>query len=226
VTAKPARQTPLASDPQEPSKPSWGRPRSAASEQAILTAALDLMAEGHGPASISIAEIARRAGAGKDTIYRRWHNKEDLLLDALAAEARVVETPDGLRIRDALVAHLSDLIARLQDDRYRAIMRSLQSVDDGLPKLRERYYTQIVSRRVDAIVKLTNAAVERGEINKDEFFRDLIEMPFHHVVARANEEDPVGGDPVVAAGRLVDAVLTSVLTSVSPSETSPNRSRR
>jgi AcrR family transcriptional regulator len=194
------------------SKPSRGRPRSAASEQAILTAALDLMAEGHGPAAISIAEIARRAGAGKDTIYRRWQNKEDLLLDALAAEVRVVETPDGLGIRDALVAHLSDVIARLQDDRYRAIMRSLQSVDDGLPKLRERYYTQIVSRRVDAIVKLTSAAVERGEINKDEFFRDLIEMPFHHVVARANEEDPVSGDPVAAAGRLVDAVLTSVLT--------------
>src|ERR1700753_1358486 len=66
--------------------PRRGRPRGAYTDRAILQAALDLMAEGQQPESISIAAIARRAGAGKDTIYRRWQTKDDLLVDALASQ--------------------------------------------------------------------------------------------------------------------------------------------
>src|SRR5271170_1614313 len=103
----------------EESRPPRGRPRSDASEQAILTAALDLMADGHGPSAITVSAIAKRAGAGKDTIYRRWPNKEDLLLDALASQRRpLAPTPDG-SLRDALVVPLAELIKLMQDGRAR-----------------------------------------------------------------------------------------------------------
>ena len=188
-----------------------GRPRSAASEQAILMAALDLLAEGQGPASLSIAAIARRAGAGKDTIYRRWQTKEDLLLDALAAQIGEIEIPAQMPLHDALVMALSAMIARLQDERPRKIMRSMQGAGDDFPKLRERYYEQVVRRRHETIEQHVRAAVARGEIPESPALRHAVEMPFHHTLMRALEDDPITGDPVEVATELVNIIMRGVL---------------
>jgi len=47
-------------------------------DQAILRAALELFIE-HGVAGASIEKIAKRAGVGKTSIYRRWSSREALL---------------------------------------------------------------------------------------------------------------------------------------------------
>ncbi|MGH2503871.1 MAG: helix-turn-helix domain-containing protein, partial [Ktedonobacterales bacterium] len=65
-----------------------GRPRSAQADQAILDAALELIAQ-EGIQGMSIEGVAARAGVGKTTIYRRWPNKDALALDAL----RTVKPP-------------------------------------------------------------------------------------------------------------------------------------
>ncbi len=188
-----------------------GRPRSAASEEAILHAALDMLAEGQGPATLSIAEIARRAGAGKDTIYRRWQSKEDLLVEALGKRNGPVDLPPEMGLREALIRALSEMIGRLQNERDRRILRSLQGAGDDFPTLRERYYDQVVRRRHEAIHQHVRAAVARGELHDDPCLRDAVEMPFHHVLMRALEDDPVTGDPQVAACTLVDLALAAVL---------------
>ncbi|MCG8363904.1 MAG: TetR/AcrR family transcriptional regulator, partial [Pseudanabaenales cyanobacterium] len=64
------------------SKKSPGRPRSAQSHQAMLQAALELLAE-VGFEAMSIEAIAARAGIGKTTIYRRYSAKEELVADAI-----------------------------------------------------------------------------------------------------------------------------------------------
>ncbi|MFZ1294493.1 MAG: helix-turn-helix domain-containing protein, partial [Pseudomonadales bacterium] len=60
-----------------------GRPRSGASEQAILSATLELLAE-LGFRAVTVDAIAARAGASKSTIYRRWPTKEYLVIAAFA----------------------------------------------------------------------------------------------------------------------------------------------
>jgi AcrR family transcriptional regulator len=195
-------------------QPRRGRPRSASSEKAILHAALDLLAEGQGPASLSIAQVAKRAGAGKDTIYRRWHTKEDLLLEALASSMQTVALADGTPLREGLVMMLAEPIARLQRQRDRQILRSLQSIGDDFPRLRERYYAQVVRRRTDAITEQVQAARDRGELRDDVDVRQIIEMPFHHVLMRALEDDPVSGDPEQAAAMLVDAILPAIRATI------------
>ncbi|WP_169801592.1 TetR/AcrR family transcriptional regulator [Millisia brevis] len=59
-----------------------GRRRNEEARRAILDAAYTSLVEG-GFNKTSIEEIARRAGAGKSTVYRWWKSKAALLLDAV-----------------------------------------------------------------------------------------------------------------------------------------------
>lgn len=65
-----------------------GRPRDPALDRAILEAARAVLAE-RGFTGASMEAIAQTAGVGKDTVYRRWRSKEELvgqLLTVLADE--------------------------------------------------------------------------------------------------------------------------------------------
>src|SRR5438552_17303325 len=80
-----------------------GRPRSERAEKAIIDATLDLLVEEAGVAGLSIEAIAGRAGVGKTTIYRRWPNKEALIIDALASLKRPLPPVPGRSVREDLV---------------------------------------------------------------------------------------------------------------------------
>jgi AcrR family transcriptional regulator len=64
-----------------------GRPRRPSTDDKILRAALALLQEG-GPSEVTIDAIAARSGSAKTTIYRRWPNLENLLVDALRIAVR------------------------------------------------------------------------------------------------------------------------------------------
>jgi AcrR family transcriptional regulator len=187
-----------------------GRPRSAASEQAILTATLDLLEEGQGPATITINAIARRAGVGKDTIYRRWNCKEDLLLEALASQQRAIEVPADVTVRDGMIIALSELIGRMQRERDRRILRSLQSAGNEFPKLKQRYHDELVAPRRARLRTLVKAGIERGELSGDGDPYQAALMPFAAVIMSALEDTPISGNPRRAAERLVDALLDGI----------------
>lgn len=74
-------------------KKSPGRPRSVASHQAILQAALELLSE-VGFEAMSMEAIATRAGVGKTTIYRRYSSKDKLVADAIESIREEVLIPD------------------------------------------------------------------------------------------------------------------------------------
>jgi AcrR family transcriptional regulator len=54
------------------------RTRSAAVDASIAAAAIDLLRE-VGYAKLTMGEVARRAGVGKDSLYRRWSSKAALV---------------------------------------------------------------------------------------------------------------------------------------------------
>ena len=75
------------SDPQPP-----GRPRDPQKDEDAITAARELLAE-VGYQGTTIAAIARRAGIGAPTIYRRWRSREGLIEDAAFGHARPAPLP-------------------------------------------------------------------------------------------------------------------------------------
>ncbi|GAA4155341.1 TetR/AcrR family transcriptional regulator [Actinomadura keratinilytica] len=72
-----------------------GRPRDPAVDQAVLRETLALL-DTRGYDGLRVADVARNAGVGLGSLYRRWPNKYALVVDALraAAAARAVEPTD------------------------------------------------------------------------------------------------------------------------------------
>jgi AcrR family transcriptional regulator len=83
------------------------RRRGAALEEALLDAAWAELTE-RGYDDLTIDAVAVRAGTSRAVLYRRWPNKQELLLAALAHEAGkdVVVTPDTGSLRGDVIALL------------------------------------------------------------------------------------------------------------------------
>jgi AcrR family transcriptional regulator len=77
--------------------------RSARVRAAVLYAALEAMAE-HGP-SVTISEIARRAGVHATSIQRRWGTTENVIRDAMLTRSQEeLPVPDTGTLRGDLMA--------------------------------------------------------------------------------------------------------------------------
>lgn len=69
-----------------------GRPRSEQAKDAVLAAALQLVARDGYP-DVTIKAIATAAGVGRQTVYRWWPTKADVVLDAVVDLATRISTP-------------------------------------------------------------------------------------------------------------------------------------
>src|SRR5688500_3299261 len=80
--------------------------------KAVLAATLLELAD-RGYAALSIEDVARRAGVNKTTVYRRWGDRQSLVVDALTDEMAVVTIPDTGTIEGDLRAWVLSLIRAL-----------------------------------------------------------------------------------------------------------------
>lgn len=90
-----------------------GRPRSQASEEAILEATLLILAR-EGYTGLTTDKIAAVARASKSTIYRRWPSKEHMVLAAFD-RTPVLNPRDTGRLVDDLLDIVMQLVRLIQD---------------------------------------------------------------------------------------------------------------
>ncbi|MBZ9954727.1 MULTISPECIES: TetR/AcrR family transcriptional regulator [unclassified Mesorhizobium] len=102
---------------------SIGARRNPDSAEAILDAAEAVLVEA-GYAGFSIEAVARRARAGKPTIYRWWPSKASLLLEVYQRQKRV-DVPDTGRLEEDLVGFLKNLFAHWRETSSGSVFRSL-----------------------------------------------------------------------------------------------------
>lgn len=141
-----------------------GRPRSEASRDAILQAAAELLAE-EGHAAVTIDKIARRAGTGKQTIYRWWPSKADVLMEALARKAELhIPLPDEGSWAADLQRMLDDSFAMARAPQIGELLSALiveAQLDSAFAEL---FRTAFLERRRAAVAALVERARRRGDL--------------------------------------------------------------
>ncbi len=141
-----------------------GRPRSENSRTAILAAALELIGE-TGYAGLTIEGISARAGVGKQTIYRWWPTKADVLLEAASTKAELhVPVDDHGSYRADLRAFLEASYRTASVAEYAAVLGALMAEAQISPEFGERFRLAFLNRRREALATITDRADSRGDL--------------------------------------------------------------
>jgi AcrR family transcriptional regulator len=182
-----------------------GRPRNPDVDDAILRATAELLGEG-GYASLSIDGVAGRAAVTRQTIYRRWTSKLDLVTALMRDVSESAPLPDTGSLRGDLLA-LYRLYARNLHTPGGPIVPGLVAEamhDTELASIMTAY----VDKRRAAALRIFERARARGEMRDDadpEMLIDLISAFFWYrkLIRRA----PIRRDGIVP---FVDALLLGI----------------
>ncbi|HEX4146570.1 MAG TPA: TetR/AcrR family transcriptional regulator [Pirellulales bacterium] len=179
-----------------------GRPRSVATQVAILNATIELL-EKQSLRDVTADAIAQRAGVSKATIYKWWPNKTLVALDAFLARAEsAVAVPDTGCTREDVERQLKAVIAFYTNSQGRLIREFIaagQTDPDLLVMFRQRFLTY----RRETVRIIWERGVERGDIRGDldcELVIDLIYGPvFWRLLAGHCLLDDRQAEAIVAA---------------------------
>lgn len=181
-----------------------GRPRDPRADQAILAAALELFTE-HGHAGTSIEQVARRAGVGKLTVYRRWASKDELIAAAVETARGEIPSPgtddlDGMsyaEISQVIVDALPVSARTLAEPGYRAMLAQVYGSTVTHPGLMAAFWqNHILPRRRTAHLALTKA-VDEGLLPQETDIESLIDMTVGAVVYRLLRPEPPDADELL-----------------------------
>jgi AcrR family transcriptional regulator len=194
----------------EPQPPRRGRPRRVSAGEAILEATLALLAE-RGFQATTIEAIADRAGVGRNTIYRRWASKEELIADALHELTSDLDVDDVGDLHSRLLERIRDLVRVFSDPLFGSILPVVLGELQRNPAFARVYAERVVQPRRQALVDLLTEARERGELRADadvEHVADLLGgPPFLRLL-------PLGLPPV--GERYAEELLETIWSGIAP----------
>jgi AcrR family transcriptional regulator len=173
----------MSSEPVEEHAATPGRPRSQTARRAVLHAVDDMLVE-VGYAAMTMKGIAERAGVGRQTVYRWWSTKAEILMEASVADAEdELTSAPGTDPAGDLVDYLAGLTRFLTVSpaglAYRALLGEAQ--------------------HDPAVHELVRAA-------------DLLDHATTAVLDRIRSHAPAMPDPRLAAAQLAGPIVTVILT--------------
>ena len=133
-----------------------GRPRSSHADAAITDAVLGLLSEGTTVEALTMEAVAARAGVGKATIYRRFADKDELVLAAVEAVKPRPPEPAGKSVRDDLIA-IASHVAKVREGIAGQIMPCMVPELQRPGRLRDLYMKLVEDRR-----EITRSVLRRG----------------------------------------------------------------
>jgi AcrR family transcriptional regulator len=176
-------------------------PRGATVRANVLAATLAELAD-VGYSALSVEAVAERADVHKTTVYRRWRDRETLVIDALtdhvATERPIPDTGD---IEADLLDLVRSLVRLVNDPVERAGMTVLFSDAARVPEIaqiKRRFYADRFRRAEPVIAR----AVERGQlpadIDPDELLKTLIATLHLKLLVTEEPIDDTTADRAVA----------------------------
>jgi AcrR family transcriptional regulator len=160
-----------------------GRPRSAAADEAIREATLELLAD-HGYAGLTMSGVAAQAGVSSATLYRRWRSKVELVVAVLLARSDEEALPDTGSLREDLRSALRQLIDAKQDEQSIKIISAVVGELGRNPELASAFRTSLIAPRRAQFAVLFERAAGRGEISATADFELATDLVFGPIYQR------------------------------------------
>ena len=118
---------------------------------------------------LSMQGVAHRAGTGKAPLYRRWPDKQQMLIDVLADKppGREEEQVDTGQLRTDLIAILAQMSRAMAEPVGRSLYALIVEMvlqRDRHPRAAEAVIESLLEPRLDAISAALRRAARRGEI--------------------------------------------------------------
>jgi AcrR family transcriptional regulator len=143
-----------------------GRPRSAASRDAILQAAHALLEEA-GFERLTIEGVASRAGVGKATIYRWWPSRGVLAMEAfLSHVSPVIAFPKSRRASDDIAAQMKR-VARAYRGKTGHIVKEMIASSQSNPEVQRIFFDGYLGPRRSAAKEALRRGMDNGEFKAD-----------------------------------------------------------
>jgi len=141
----------------------------------MLDAAAELLHR-EGPDAVTHLRVADAAGVARTTVYRHWHNRTDLVLDALlsgASPSGASPQQDDLSLVDSVTAILERLATALNSENGRIIATLIGRAeweDDMLAAKR-----RMAGVGIGRLTEILSAAAEAGDLSPDSSVEMLAE---------------------------------------------------
>lgn len=172
-----------------------GRPRDPEKDIAVLEAARELLIE-LGYQGTTVVAIARRAGVGAPTIYRRWATKEALIEDAAFAHPQGAPLPEPTGdLRADLRAWTATFLGFLANPVSRAALPGLLS---AYHRDEEIYQRLVLRSETDVRAQLAHVLGEYRD-RADTVFDVMMAMTFTRAMTRGLTDSEAFSDRTAEA---------------------------
>jgi len=191
-------------------KPVIGRPRDVELDLRIMRAALRQVAE-EGFHSLTMVAVAKRIGAGKASLYRRWKSRDALLADALLEFSPTDLPVDTGTLRGDLIAVYEHFYG-INDPDIRAAVVELLGNYRALSAWANQEMPGLLASRRNRVLEIIERAIERGDLaaSARRNLDLLLDLLPGVVLFRHNDRGQTVDSKLIAD--VVDQVLLPLLT--------------
>lgn len=184
-----------------------GRPRDEAIEQKVLRAAVELL---HGKPvgeDFTLAELVERSGTSRAAIYRRWENRQAIVVAALDADRRPVAKVECGSLLETLLASYDQMHTEIEAGGGHRLINKRLVLGLKDPALQREYWERHVRRRRAETLQLLEDGKAAGEIRADadlDVVLDLINgAAYYQGVVRGDWSSAAARDRIQEAIRTV-----------------------
>jgi AcrR family transcriptional regulator len=189
-----------------------GRPRSPVVHAAILDTTRALLIQ-NGYAEVSMDRVASHAGVGKQTLYRRWPSKAQLVAEAVMEayrEGGAFDMPDTGDVAADLRAWLRGNASALAAPQNAALVRALAAAAADDPHDGEALYRQLTGPQHNTVIQRLQRGVDAGQVRADTDLEAVADAIIGATLYRVLARPATTGETVRHFDGLIDALIDGV----------------